>query len=109
MTETTAGQQLTVYDHLRFVGSDGQEYTFEAEDTALTTGDTFSPLAGRDGHWWLQDYEGFSDGAGLVAELGEVVPVLVTTVELPDGGCRMTYGTFTGDRTSGPFGSALEY
>jgi len=97
------------YDYLRFVGSEGQEYLFEAEDTALTSGDGFSLLPGLDGHWWLQDYAGFSNGAGLVAELGEVVPVLVTTVPLPDGEYRMTYGTFTGDRTSGPFGSALEY
>jgi hypothetical protein len=33
----------------------------------------------------------------------------VTTVPLPDGEYRMFFGTFTGDRTSGPFGSALEY
>ncbi|HUW09435.1 MAG TPA: NHL repeat-containing protein, partial [Anaerolineae bacterium] len=98
-----------VYDYLRFLGSEGQECLFEAEDIALTTGDGFSLHAGRDGHWWLQDYVGFSGGAGLVAELGEEVPVLVTTVLLPDGSYRMTYGTFTGDRATGPFGSALEY
>jgi 4-amino-4-deoxy-L-arabinose transferase-like glycosyltransferase/DNA-binding beta-propeller fold protein YncE len=98
-----------VYDYLRFVGRDEQEYRFEAEDTALTRGDTFNPQPGLDDHWWLQDYGPFSGGRGLVAEDPEAVPMLETTVPLPDGEYQMFLGTFTGDPANGPFAIALDY
>ncbi|NOZ26560.1 MAG: hypothetical protein GXP39_00720 [Chloroflexi bacterium] len=101
--------QRAVYDYLRFVSQDGREYRFEAEDTTITTGDRFSPQPGLDGHWWLQEYDPFSDRRGLVAEGPEMVPVLETTVPLPDGEYRMFLGTFTGDPAHGPFAVALDY
>jgi hypothetical protein len=117
---TVTGGQLTVrvaampghngvYDYLHFLDPEGQEYRFEAEDLSLTSGDTFSRVPGQDGHWWLQAYEHFGGGAALVAEQPEDVPVLETTVSLPDGQYLLFLGTFTGDSASGPFAVALEY
>ncbi|HEY65034.1 MAG TPA: phospholipid carrier-dependent glycosyltransferase [Caldilineae bacterium] len=98
-----------VYDYLRLVSQDGREYRFEAEDTTITTGDTFSLRPGLDDHWWLQAYEPFSGGYGLVAEDPETVPVLETTVRLPDGTYQMFLGTFTGDPANGPFAITLDF
>ena len=98
-----------VYDYLRFVGDDGQEHRFEAEDTTVTQGDDFRQQAGADGHWWVQEFDSFSSGRGLVADALDAAPPLETTIGLPDGDYQMFLGTFTGDPASGPFALALDY
>jgi hypothetical protein len=99
----------SVYDYLRFVDENGREHRFEAEDLTVTRGDVFSSQPGADGHWWLQSYDPFSEGRGLVAEGLESVPELVSTVLLPDGQYQLFLGTFTGDPANGPFAIALDY
>jgi 4-amino-4-deoxy-L-arabinose transferase-like glycosyltransferase/sugar lactone lactonase YvrE len=101
--------QHAVFDYLRFVDQTGREYRFEAEDAMFTSGDTFSLLSGEDGHWWLQEFEPFSGGRGLVADESRGAPLLTCTVRLPDGEYLMSLGTFTGDPASGPFAITLDY
>jgi len=101
--------QHAVFDYLRFVAPSGVEYGFEAEDATVTSGDAFSLQSGEDGHWWLQDYEPFSGGRGLVADERRGMPVLTCTVRLPDGEYLLSLGTFTGDPANGPFAIGLDY
>ena len=62
----------TVVDNLRLVAPDGRELLFEAENPSITTGDaSLATREGADGHWWLQQFEPFSGGAGLVAQADE--------------------------------------
>ncbi len=94
----------TVVDNLRLVAPDGRELLFEAEDPAITTGESsFATREGADGHWWLQQFEPFSGGAGLVAQVNENAPVLTMTLPAPDGSYRLHVGSFTGDRDNGVF------
>ena len=51
----------------------------------------------NDNHWWLQAYGTFGDGHGLVASKQEIVPVLSTTSEVPNGVYTLLIGSFTGD------------
>ena len=98
-----------VYDYLRVVGADGNEQRFEAEDARYTRGDEYSPRHIVDGHWWLQDYDPFSAGRGLVALADEGAPVLTTTLALADGEYDLYLGTFTGDPAHGSFAIAVDY
>ena len=94
----------TVVDNLRLVAPDGRELLFEAEDPSITTGElSFATREGADGHWWLQQFEPFSGGAGLVAQVNENAPVLTMTLPAPDGSYRLHVGSFTGDRDNGVF------
>lgn len=98
-----------VYDYLRVIGIDGKEQRFEAEDARYTGGDSYSPDHLKDGHWWLQNYEPFSGGRGLVALKDEGAPALTTVIPLADGEYELYVGTFTGDPANGPFAIAVDY
>jgi len=98
-----------VYDYLRIVGRDGKEQRVEAEDLRYTAGDQYSPVHLVDGHWWLQNYEPFSGGKGLVAIKDEGAPVLTTVIPLADGEYDLYLGTFTGDPANGPFAVAVDF
>ena len=58
---------------------------------------------GADGHWWLQSFEPFSGGAGLVAQANEGAPELTLVAAVPDGTYRLHVGSFTGDPDNGVF------
>jgi hypothetical protein len=93
-----------VVDNLRLVAPDGSELLFEAEDPGVTSGDpTYADREGADGHWWLQQFEPFSGGAGLVAQPDEAVPVLTMALPAPNGSYRLHVGSFTGDPANGVF------
>jgi 4-amino-4-deoxy-L-arabinose transferase-like glycosyltransferase len=93
-----------VVDNLRLVAPDGSELLFQAEDPAVTSGDpAYASREGADGHWWLQQFEPFSGGAGLVAQAGEGAPVLTMVLTAPDGAYRLHIGSFTGDKDNGVF------
>jgi 4-amino-4-deoxy-L-arabinose transferase-like glycosyltransferase len=98
-----------VYDYVEFVAADGTVYRFEAEDPQVTGGDSYATRDGVDGHWWLQNYEPFSGGQGLVAEKQERVPVLTTTAALPNGTYRVFLGSFKGDPSNGVFGLGIRW
>lgn len=99
-----------VYDYVRLVGADGGELRFEAEDARYTTGDeAYAPREGRDGHWWLQNYEPFSNQKGLVAQKDEGAPILTTTVPVPDGTYHLYVGSFYGDPNNGVFALGVDY
>jgi len=98
-----------VYDYVRLVAASGQEYRFEAEDVAITRGDAFAAREGADGHWWLQNYARFSNGQGLVVQKQEMVPVLVTTMPVPDGIYSLFVGSFKGDKSNGIFALGLRW
>jgi hypothetical protein len=91
------------------VGRDGKEQRVEAEDLRYTAGDQYSPVHLVDGHWWLQNYEPFSGGKGLVAIKDEGAPVLTTVIPLVDGEYDLYLGTFTGDPANGPFAVAVDF
>jgi len=96
-----------VYDYLRVVDDQRNEWRFEAEDTRYTTGDRYSDRHVPDGHWWLQRFDPFSNHQGLVALKSEHVPPLTTRVTLPNGHYRLFLGSFTGDPANGPFAVAV--
>ncbi len=99
-----------VYDYVKLVHiKSGEVFQFEAENTKLTGGDTFSTREGVDDHWWLQHYEGFSGGAGLVIQKQELAPVLTTVAHLPDGNYRLYIGSFSGDPNNGVFGLGVSW
>lgn len=91
-----------VYDYVRLVTADGKETRVEAEDPA-TTGDKFSDREGAEGHWWLQKFDAFSKGRGLVARKNKKVPVVTTVVRVPDGSYRLFIGSFKGDQAFGVY------
>ena len=94
----------TVVDNLRLIAPDGRELLFEAEDPLVASGDAaYATREGADGHWWLQQFEPFSGGAGLVAQVNENAPVLTMTLPAADGSYRLHIGSFTGDRDNGVF------
>ncbi len=98
------------YDYVRLVGPDGGELRFEAEDPRYTTGDdAYAPREGADGHWWLQTYGPFSEHRGLVAQKDEGVPILTTTLPVPDGTYHLYIGSFYGDQANGIFGLGVDY
>jgi 4-amino-4-deoxy-L-arabinose transferase-like glycosyltransferase len=98
------------YDYVRLVGPDGGELRFEAEDPRYTTGDdAYAPREGADGHWWLQTYGPFSEHQGLVAQKDEGVPILTTTLAVPDGTYHLYIGSFYGDQANGVFGLGVDY
>lgn len=118
-TVTVSGGRLTVrispvrgygavYDYLRLVGEDGRELRVEAESSATQGDPAYADHEGADGHWWLQRFEPFSGGAGLVAQRDERVPSLTTVVEAPDGRYRLLVGSFTGDPANGVFALGVE-
>jgi 4-amino-4-deoxy-L-arabinose transferase-like glycosyltransferase len=98
-----------VYDYLSLVDDFEKEYRFEAEDTSVTQGDSFSSNPGLDDHWWRQSYDSFSNQAGLVAQKGESAPILTTKVQVPDGIYQAFLGAFSGDEVSGPFVIAVDF
>ncbi len=99
-----------VYDYVKLVHIEsGEVFQFEAENTELTSGDTLSTREGVDDHWWLQHYEGFSGGAGLVIQKQELAPVLTTVTHLPDGNYRLYIGSFSGDPNNGVFGLGVSW
>ena len=87
----------------------GTSYQFEAEDATITTGDIFSSQHGNDNHWWLQAYGPFGGGYGLVASKQEIVPVLTTTMEIPNGVYTLFVGAFTGDPKNDAFGLGIDW
>ena len=97
-----------VYDYARLVAANGQEIRVEAEDAAATSGDTYAPAEGPDGHWWNQAFNPFSGGRGLVAQKNEMVPVLTTTIAAPDGEYTLFIGSFKGDPKNGVFALGLQ-
>ena len=99
----------TAYDYVKLVEDDGSTYQFEAEDSSITTGDVFSDQHGTDNHWWLQPYGPFSGGFGLVASKQEIVPVLTTSMEAPNGAYTLLIGSFTGDPKNGVFGLGIDW
>ena len=101
--------QDSVYDYIEFIAANGTTYRFEAEDPTYTTGDVYSEREGADGRWWLQNYDPFSGGQGLVAHKNEMAPVLTTTVELPNGTYQLYIGSFTGDPDNGVFGLGVRF
>ncbi len=97
-----------VYDYVRLKSSDGKEILVEAEDSAVTKGDAFSnDDRPEDGHWWLQTYGDFSANKGLVIRKQERVPLLTTTINLPNGEYDLFIGSFKGDPGNGAFGLGL--
>jgi len=96
-----------VYDYVDLIDERGQLHRFEAEDLSITSGDAWAHRDGLDNHWWIQDFDSFSGGRALVARKGEVVPVLVTTIPMPDGRYDLIIGTFTGDPANGVFGLGI--
>jgi hypothetical protein len=98
-----------VFDNIELVAADGQTYRFEAEDPQITQGDTFSQREGVDNHWWLQNYDPFSQGQGLVVQKQEIVPVLESTVTVPPGRYHLYIGSFTGDPDNGVFGLGISW
>ncbi|MCS6844412.1 MAG: glycosyltransferase family 39 protein [Caldilineales bacterium] len=116
-TVTVEGGKLTVrispvfgygavYDYVRLVAEDGREVRVEAESAATQGDPQYADREGMDGHWWLQRFEPFSGGAGLVAQPRERVPPLTTEIAAADGRYRLLIGSFTGDPANGVF--ALE-
>ena len=97
-----------VYDYVRVKSGDGKEIQFEAEDSAVTKGDAFSnDDRPEDGHWWLQSYGDFSANKGLVIRKQERVPLLTTSISLPNGDYDLFIGSFKGDPGNGAFGLGL--
>ena len=80
----------------------------EAEDAATTGGDAYAPSEGPDGHWWDQAFNPFSGGRGLVTQKNEMVPVLTTTIAVPDGEYTLFIGSFKGDPKNGVFALGLK-
>ena len=99
-----------VFDYAEFLDADGQRHRFEAEALTYEGDVSFAERPGQDRRWWLQRFDPFSGGAGLVAQKGELVPALRTRIALPDGLYDLTIGTFTGDPANGVFalGVAVE-
>ncbi|HID34848.1 MAG TPA: hypothetical protein EYP25_09860 [Anaerolineae bacterium] len=99
-----------VFDYAEFLDVDGQRHRFEAEALTYEGDIRFAEEPGQDRRWWLQRFDPFSDGAGLVAQKGELVPALRARIALPDGLYDLTIGTFTGDPANGVFalGVAVE-
>ncbi len=91
------------FDYVEFLGADGQRHRFEAEDLTYEGDIRFVGGPGQDNRWWLQRYDPFSGGAGLVAQKNELVPALRAAIPLPDGLYDLTIGTFTGDPANGVF------
>lgn len=92
-----------VYDYLEIVDGQGVARRIEAEDSTYTSGDEWVATHIPDHHWWLQNYQSFSDGKGLVALRSERPAPLVTEVELSPGDYHLFVGSFTGDPANGPF------
>ncbi|MFQ5667999.1 MAG: ArnT family glycosyltransferase [Candidatus Binatia bacterium] len=92
-----------VYDYLEAVADDGQKFRVEAEDPRYTSGDHPTPTYVADDHWWLQNFEAFSGGKGLVAMKAETVPPLTTRLHVPPGTYHVHLGSFTGDPANGVF------
>jgi 4-amino-4-deoxy-L-arabinose transferase-like glycosyltransferase len=92
-----------VYDYVEVVGQDGRPIRVEAEDPQHTSGDRPVPYNAPDNHWWLQDYETFSGGQGLVALKSETPPPLITRVQLQPGTYHVRLGSFSGDPRNGVF------
>lgn len=97
-----------VYDYLRLVAPDGSELRFEAEGPQTGGDPAYASREGIDGHWWLQRFEPFSGGLGLVAQADEGAPALTTVVTAPDGVYRLLVGSFTGDPNNGVFALQVE-
>lgn len=97
------------YDYVELRGKDGSVIRIEAEDTGTTTGDEFAEREGDDGHWWLQNYGRFSGSQGLIAHRGEMVPVLITAISVPDGDYDVHIGSFTGDADNGVFALGIRW
>jgi hypothetical protein len=95
------------FDYVRLIGSDGRDLRFEAEDSRFTQGDMPTPDPGIDGHWWRQTYDPFSGRQALVAQKQERVPVLTTTIDVPNGTYELLVGSFTGDPANGIFGLGI--
>lgn len=99
-----------VYDFVSLVSHDGKEILVEAEDAAATTGDRFSDRDGEEGHWWIQEYDGFSKNKGLVVRKTEAkAPVLTTVVNAVDGPYTLRIGSFKGDKATGPFAIGVSW
>ncbi len=98
-----------VYDYVELRGADGSTYRFEAEDGSVTTGDEYAVHEGVDGHWWLQAFDPFSSGRGLIAHKQESVPVLITAGQIPDGVYEVIIGSFTGDPANGVFALGIRW
>lgn len=97
-----------VYDYVELTAADGQIIRFEAEEEATTTGGApYAEREGGDGRWWRQAFAPFSGGLGLVAQADELVPVLTTTLALPDGDYQLAIGSFSGDPDNGAFALGL--
>jgi hypothetical protein len=92
---------------VRLINSDGRDLRFEAEDSRFTQGDMPTPDPGIDGHWWRQTYDPFSGRQALVAQKQERVPVLTTTIDVPNGTYELLVGSFTGDPANGIFGLGI--
>jgi hypothetical protein len=92
-----------VYDYLDLADANGTTTRVEAESSRYTTGDQPVSVHINDNHWWLQSYEPFSDGRGLVALKSERPPPLLTRVAPGPGIYRLRLGSFTGDPHNGPF------
>lgn len=115
---TVTGGQLTlhtgplpghdaVFDYVRLLNDEGQEIRIEAEDLTFTTGDSYADKEGNDGHWWRQAFKPFSGGFGLVAQKGEMAPVLTVAIPAADGEYTLLIGSFKGDYDNGVFGLGL--
>lgn len=92
------------YDYARLIGTAGLDLRIEAEDMQITTGDAYAPNHGIDGHWWQQSFGVFSGTQALVAQKQERVPVLTTTIQVPNGSYYLHIGSFSGDPANGAFG-----
>jgi hypothetical protein len=98
------------YDYVRLVAPDGGELRFEAEDARFTTGDgSYTAHEGADSHWWLQSYGPFSEHQGLIAQKDEGVPILTTTLTVPNGTYHLYIGSFYGDQGNGVFALGVDY
>jgi len=98
-----------VYDDVRLTDAAGRVFLFEAEDPGITVGDTYAGREGVDDHWWLQNYDAFSHGQGLVAQKQEIVPALQSTLSLPAGHYHATIGSFSGDPDNGVFALGIAW
>ena len=99
-----------VYDFLSLASADGKEIRVEAEDGAATTGDRFSDRDATEGHWWLQEYGGFSKSKGLVVRKAVAkAPVLTTVIKAADGSYTLRIGSFKGDKATGPFALGVSW
>ncbi len=103
------GGHDAVYDYVELMAANGDTFRFEAEDSAVTTGDVYAGNEGDDGHWWLQSFDPFSAHQALVAQKAEAVPVITTTASVPDGVYAVTVGSFTGDPANGPFALGVRW